>query len=1028
MQRTLANLTRTLILILILSTRLHAQTVITDSAEERLAINTDIVANNARQITADKLNRILNGQLNILPQYLRNNVDTVYSHGDSVFFKKGGHTYYTIMQHFLGFTPVNVADSLGKYVTPTQLSDTAYKVELQRVLNNGNVYTNGNKTRIKLGDDTALIAGGMYTNIGQHDGNNNLVVDSTHGLISATSPHINLTGTAINNSFNFYGLTFYGTYAFAVGALVDFSNIIPNFKNYAFQNGDGSHHVNVHGDLSGTSDGDILMPTTGRAHDTVATFHDIKAGHVSNTDSLGARHSSYYNPIYMFPILGQSLANPNYVPVTTADSALPILDTGIAYLWQSGGTIIPVTNNMLGPWRPFALHYYKTTGHKILFVQCALGGSSMVKAAQFLTGTWDIRPGNRGTLYDSATAMIDSALVIAKQYGYSPRLTGILWIQGEQDAVWMGSLETSSDYYNALSYMVQTGLHTKYVNVPFYMWRTGVRIGATDLTHSAVIRQQQEIFEKADTLTKIVFRDLNQFTYANGLLRDSVHPSAFGNELAGYWGAKEVANGWAKNNFSPYYNPHKDTSGLDIYAAVPANSDTLKITIKYNTDGTITITKSNLTGYSFKLDPQSGSITTVNASKLAQSNSLTIQDNSTSSSSTASLNLSRGGGNRDTAQQVGTSVTGWGINFNALNASLSFAKMAGISATTSANTLANGDPAGGMDFGTEGMNGIFSNKISIKPTNQLVLGSSSVKTPAFTTTGAQVNIVGATIQDTSTPANTRIALRVANNVSPSSFSFINANDTITTGVNFYFNGPPTAGTNCTLNQGYPLGVGTGGMMFAASTSVSPSAWFQSNSDPSSGMQSGWFHNNGGNARWYNGSVYVSLMQVASTSLTPGGIAYGISGTQAGISAAGTTGNVLISGGTGAPTWATVEQLNAPKVVATANLTGQTTAGNVVTYTTGAADSSFQISGYITVTAYTSGSVGLQVTYTDETNTSNTVSFFPMGSNTATLSATGKSNFPVMGQLRVKASTTITVATVGTFSATLNAGAKIIKTP
>jgi len=134
---------------------------------------------------------------------------------------------------------------------------------------------------------------------------------------------------------------------------------------------------------------------------------------------------------------------------------------------------------------------------------------------------------------------------------------------------------------------------------------------------------------------------------------------------------------------------------------------------------------------------------------------------------------------------------------------------------------------------------------------------------------------------------------------------------------------------------------------------------------------------------------------------------------------------------GTPTDLTVEQLSVPKVVATGNLTGQTTSGNVVTYTTGAADSSFMISGYITVTGYTSGSVGLQVTYTYETNTSRTQSFYNMtgtGTLSSTLNAAGKSNYTIMGQLRVKASTTITVATTGTFSATFNAGAKIIKTP
>ncbi len=848
MQRTLANLTRTLILILILSTRLHAQTVITDSAEERLAINTDIVANNARQITADKLNRILNGQLNILPQYLRNSVDTVYSHGDSVFFKKGGHTYYTIMQHFLGFTPVNVADSLGKYVTPTQLSDTAYKVDLQRVLNNGNVYTNGNKTRINLGDDTALIAGGMYTNIGQHDGNNNLVVDSTHGLISATSPHINLTGTAINNSFNFYGLTFYGSYAFAVGTLVDFSNIIPNFKNYTFQNGDGSKHVTVHGDASGTADGSLMVPLTGR-NDTSANLYDIKYGHVSNADSLGLKPGSYYNPIDMFPILGQSIANPNYAPVA-ADSLLPILDTGIAYLWVSGGTIVPVTNNMLGPWRPFALEYYRMTGHKICFVQCALGGSSMVYAARYLTGSWDIRPSNRGTLYDSATAMIDSALVTAKQYGYAPRLTGILWIQGEQDAVWMGSLETASDYYNALSYMVQTGLHTKYGNVPFYMWRTGIRVGAVDTSHSAIIRQQQEIFAASDSLTKIVYRDAALFTTTNGLLRsDGIHYSAPGNTKAGYDGAIGVAMGWGKGWLDDYAKNRLDTNGFRIYSNV-VGADTVYTNIKFGP--TLTLQKSNLTNPTIVFDMQSGSPTFVDASGLAQSNTILQQDYSTSSGSVVSHNLDRYGGTQTSPAQLGTSVNGWQLNFRAPNPALSPINVAQIAATTGSATVASGNTAVALNFGSRDLTDNIQTKMIFPQTGGITFPGFATRSGSFTTTGPRFSFTGGTSTDTSATGGTQ-AMRIMNNFAGNTLAFAVA-DTVTDIINWGVNNNVTAGPNATFTRSWGFGVANNGIYCPASNSLLPSLYMVSGGDPSSNQKSGYLWNNNGVYKGYNTGI------------------------------------------------------------------------------------------------------------------------------------------------------------------------------
>lgn len=145
-------------------------------------------------------------------------------------------------------------------------------------------------------------------------------------------------------------------------------------------------------------------------------------------------------------------------------------------------------------------------------------------------------------------------------------------------------------------------------------------------------------------------------------------------------------------------------------------------------------------------------------------------------------------------------------------------------------------------------------------------------------------------------------------------------------------------------------------------------------------------------------------------------------------AAGTIKSALVAG---TPTDNTLQALGAPKVVASGLLTGQTAAVNVVTYTTGAADSTFEISGRITVTAVATDVIQLQAIYTDETGASRTAVFYSMGATSAGLSATGASNYAVMGSIRVKASTTITVSTVlttGIGSITYNAAAKIIEVP
>lgn len=110
-----------------------------------------------------------------------------------------------------------------------------------------------------------------------------------------------------------------------------------------------------------------------------------------------------------------------------------------------------------------------------------------------------------------------------------------------------------------------------------------------------------------------------------------------------------------------------------------------------------------------------------------------------------------------------------------------------------------------------------------------------------------------------------------------------------------------------------------------------------------------------------------------------------------------------------------------------DITAQTAGVTVATFSVGASNGTFRVAGYVNVTAVATDHIQLQVTYTDENNTSRTISFFPQGTTNADLTSTGNSNYPEIGNIRVKASTTITVATVlttGGGSITYDAGATI----
>ncbi len=114
--------------------------------------------------------------------------------------------------------------------------------------------------------------------------------------------------------------------------------------------------------------------------------------------------------------------------------------------------------------------------------------------------------------------------------------------------------------------------------------------------------------------------------------------------------------------------------------------------------------------------------------------------------------------------------------------------------------------------------------------------------------------------------------------------------------------------------------------------------------------------------------------------------------------------------------------NAPAIVAYGRATAQVAANaNVVTYTVGAADGSFEVSANVLITASTTFSFTAQCVYTDEGNTSRTLTFYwgiiaAGGVGNTIANAAGTVPYDAFVQhIRAKAGTTIVVSTVGSFT-------------
>lgn len=107
----------------------------------------------------------------------------------------------------------------------------------------------------------------------------------------------------------------------------------------------------------------------------------------------------------------------------------------------------------------------------------------------------------------------------------------------------------------------------------------------------------------------------------------------------------------------------------------------------------------------------------------------------------------------------------------------------------------------------------------------------------------------------------------------------------------------------------------------------------------------------------------------------------------------------------------------PAIYGYGRSTAQTAAvASVATYTVGASDGSFLISGNANVTAYTAGTFTVQVVYKDETNTTQTVNLQGHLTSGYGVNISGSGAFEIQPiHIRALAGSTITIKTAGTFT-------------
>lgn len=200
---------------------------------------------------------------------------------------------------------------------------------------------------------------------------------------------------------------------------------------------------------------------------------------------------------------------------------------------------VPAGEVGVSPWPAFAQTYHEATGHAVLVVPCAIGGTGQHIGSD-LNGNGHWGPG--GTLAAQAIDKINAALAAASSAGWQPQYRGTLWHQGENDAdTLQGSSADTTAYREALKWMIQE-FHAA-LGGRFFMVRTGDPDGSAGFQR---VRDSQEAVVQTmarDYGALVVFRGCAFFA-ENGLMlpNGSRHYRPRGYQIMGRWAALGVVH------------------------------------------------------------------------------------------------------------------------------------------------------------------------------------------------------------------------------------------------------------------------------------------------------------------------------------------------------------------------------------------------------------------------------------------------------------------------------------------------------
>lgn len=226
--------------------------------------------------------------------------------------------------------------------------------------------------------------------------------------------------------------------------------------------------------------------------------------------------------------VGQEIDGQNFVP--------PAQDNVLRF---HGGRLQGV--NKLGAWQEFGNRYFSLTGRRVIFVPASKGGTGSNLKSHRGHGHWGIED----SLFTNSLGLVDSAMKKLSQDGFTPSFRGVLWVQGENDAMAINDgAQTKDDYKAALESIIQRYRAHFNSNLPFFIFQTGRAVCFEQPCMSngfSLVRDVQLSVDLADIHSVIVYNGAVNFP-EQGLMWDEFHYLPGGYQQMGTAAADAVAS------------------------------------------------------------------------------------------------------------------------------------------------------------------------------------------------------------------------------------------------------------------------------------------------------------------------------------------------------------------------------------------------------------------------------------------------------------------------------------------------------